>query len=48
MSGRTPYYDAKNVCQLSEIVHGREIDFSVIKDESARDCLEKILKKDPS
>ena len=48
MSGRTPYYDAKNVCQLSEIVYGREIDFSVIKDESARDCLEKILKKDPT
>ena len=39
LCGRTPYHDARNVCQLSEIVHGRNIDFSLIKDENAREVL---------
>lgn len=47
LCGRTPYHDAKNVCQLSDIVHGREIDFSLIKDENAREVLKKMLEKDP-
>lgn len=47
LTGKTPYHDAKNVCQLSELVHGREIDFSLIKDPEAREVLEKMLEKDP-
>ena len=48
LCGRTPYHDAKNVCQLSEIVHGRDIDFSLIKDENAREVLKIMLEKDPT
>ena len=48
LTGRTPYHDAKNVCQLSEILHGREIDFSLIKDENAKYVLQIMLEKDPT
>jgi serine/threonine protein kinase len=47
LCGRTPFHDAKNVCQLSEIVHGRDIDFSLIKDTDAREVLKRMLEKNP-
>ena len=47
LTGRTPFNDAKNVCQLSEILHGREIDFNLIKDENAKYALQIMLEKDP-
>jgi hypothetical protein len=33
---------------LSEIVHGREIDFSLIKNDNAREVLKIMLEKDPT
>ena len=46
LTGEYPW-KATNPLQLYEEVCGQEIDFSLIKDDHARDLISKVLNKDP-
>ena len=47
ITGRYPFEGAVSFFDLSTMILTQEIDFDIIKDSHARECIERMLDKDP-
>ena len=47
LTGRNPFDDTVNYFDLKQKMMEREIDFSLVMPIEARECLKKMLNKDP-
>ena len=47
LTGRYPFEGATSFYDLSSMILTQEIDFSIIKDGQARECIKRMLDKDP-